>query len=181
MDYTVHGILQARIQEWVAVPLSRESSHPGIKSRSSALQADSLPAELPGQPKGNLERPKWPLRQTHLERAHGVPPGIHLWVQDGAALEPADSTHTGKCMLGSGLTLCSFRLQGEPRRIHVFQYQVLTEKLQSKVNNMKQTYLHTVLGSGTCCGSLVTYLTYLKFCFFWRIYRGNSYLIRFFW
>ena len=26
MDYTVHGILQARILEWVAVPFSRGSS-----------------------------------------------------------------------------------------------------------------------------------------------------------
>ena len=29
MDYTVHGILQARILEWVAVPFSRGSSQPG--------------------------------------------------------------------------------------------------------------------------------------------------------
>ena len=28
MDYTVHGILQARILEWVTVPFSRESSQP---------------------------------------------------------------------------------------------------------------------------------------------------------
>ena len=28
MDYTVHGILQARILEWVAVPFSRRSSQP---------------------------------------------------------------------------------------------------------------------------------------------------------
>ena len=28
MDYTVHGILQARILEWVAIPLSRGSSQP---------------------------------------------------------------------------------------------------------------------------------------------------------
>ena len=28
MDYTVHGILQARMQEWVAVFFSRESSQP---------------------------------------------------------------------------------------------------------------------------------------------------------
>ena len=27
-DYTVHGILQAGILEWVAVPFSRESSQP---------------------------------------------------------------------------------------------------------------------------------------------------------
>ena len=45
MNYTVHGILQARILEWVAVPSSRGSSQPGIKPRSPTLQADSLPAE----------------------------------------------------------------------------------------------------------------------------------------
>ena len=28
MDYTVHGIIQARILEWVAFPLSRGSSQP---------------------------------------------------------------------------------------------------------------------------------------------------------
>ena len=28
MDYTVNGILQARILEWVAIPFSRESSQP---------------------------------------------------------------------------------------------------------------------------------------------------------
>ena len=51
MDYTVYGILQARILEWVTVPFSRGYSQPRIKSRSPALQADSLPAELPGSPK----------------------------------------------------------------------------------------------------------------------------------
>ena len=29
IDYTVHGIFQARILEWVAVPFSRGSSQPG--------------------------------------------------------------------------------------------------------------------------------------------------------
>ena len=42
MNYTVHGILQARILEWVA--FSRGSS----QSRSPALQVDSLPAEPQG-------------------------------------------------------------------------------------------------------------------------------------
>ena len=28
MDDTVHGILQARVLEWVAIPFSRESSQP---------------------------------------------------------------------------------------------------------------------------------------------------------
>ena len=39
------GIIQTRILEQVAMPSSRGSSQPGIKPRSSALQADSLPAE----------------------------------------------------------------------------------------------------------------------------------------
>ena len=51
-DYPVHGILQARILEWVDIPFSRGSSpNPGIKPRSPALQADSLPAEPQGKPK----------------------------------------------------------------------------------------------------------------------------------
>ena len=40
MDYTVHGILQARILEWAAFPFSRDLSNLGIESRSPALQAD---------------------------------------------------------------------------------------------------------------------------------------------
>jgi len=45
MVYTVHGILQARILEWVAY------FFPGIEPQSPALEADSLPAEPPGKPK----------------------------------------------------------------------------------------------------------------------------------
>ena len=50
MDYTVHGILQARIPEWVAFPSPGELPNPGIEPRSPALQADSLPAEPQGKP-----------------------------------------------------------------------------------------------------------------------------------
>ena len=50
MNCTVHGILQARILKWVAVPFSRGSSHnPVIKPRSPTLQVFSLPAEPPGK------------------------------------------------------------------------------------------------------------------------------------
>ena len=45
VDYTVHGILQARILEWVTFPFSRGSSQPRDRTQVSALQADSLPAE----------------------------------------------------------------------------------------------------------------------------------------
>ena len=53
MDYRVHGILQARILEWVTFPFSRGSSQPGNKPSSPALQADSLPAEPQRKPKNN--------------------------------------------------------------------------------------------------------------------------------
>ena len=46
-DYTVHGILQARILEWVDFPFSRGSSQP----RYPDLQANSLPAEPQEKPK----------------------------------------------------------------------------------------------------------------------------------
>ena len=59
MDYTVHGILQARTLEWVAFPFSRGSS----QSRSPALQVDSLPDEPQGKPKntevGSLSLLQW--------------------------------------------------------------------------------------------------------------------------
>jgi len=53
MAYTVHGILQARILEWVSFPFSRDprDPNPGIEPRSPTLQADSLPAEPQGKPK----------------------------------------------------------------------------------------------------------------------------------
>ena len=52
MDYSwpgssVHGNLQARQLEWIAFPSPGDLPDPGIKSRSSALQADSLPSESP--------------------------------------------------------------------------------------------------------------------------------------
>ena len=47
---SVHGILQARILEWVAMPSSKVSSNPGMELRSPSLQADSLLSEPPGKP-----------------------------------------------------------------------------------------------------------------------------------
>ena len=47
---SVHGILQARILEWVAIPFSRGSSSPRDRTWVSALQADPLLSEPPGKP-----------------------------------------------------------------------------------------------------------------------------------
>ena len=50
MRYTVHGILQDRILEWVAVPFSRGLPNPGFEPRSPSLQAYSSLAEPPDKP-----------------------------------------------------------------------------------------------------------------------------------
>ena len=49
MDYTIHGILQARILEWVASFLL-QGTFPtqGLEPRSPTLQADSVVAESQG-------------------------------------------------------------------------------------------------------------------------------------
>ena len=46
---SLHGILQARVLEWVAISFSRGSSRPGIEPASPAFQADALTSELPGK------------------------------------------------------------------------------------------------------------------------------------
>ena len=51
MDYTVHGILQATILEWIAFPSLGDLPNTGTEPRSTSLQKDSLPAEPQGKPK----------------------------------------------------------------------------------------------------------------------------------
>ena len=54
VDYTVHGILQARILECAPIPPPGDLPNPGIKPGSPTLQADSLPVELPEVGGGDL-------------------------------------------------------------------------------------------------------------------------------
>ena len=52
-DSSVHGILQARILEWVAISSSRGSSQTRVQTKSPvspALQVESLAIEAPGKP-----------------------------------------------------------------------------------------------------------------------------------
>ena len=51
-DFTVHGILQARILEWVAFPFSRGSSQPRYRTQVSCTAGGFFsPAEPQGKPK----------------------------------------------------------------------------------------------------------------------------------
>ena len=86
----VHGILQGRILEWVAIPFSRDPPDPGTKPRSPALRADSLPSEPLGKPQFAWGRTKltyslaikiWTLRL--LWGAQSIQPlcGAPAWLQ----------------------------------------------------------------------------------------------------
>ena len=48
--FLVHGIFQARILEWAAIPSPGYLPNPGTEPRSPVLQAYSLPSEPPGSP-----------------------------------------------------------------------------------------------------------------------------------
>ena len=47
---SLHGILQPRILEWVAISFSRDLPNPGIEPGSPTLRADALRSEPPGKP-----------------------------------------------------------------------------------------------------------------------------------
>ena len=59
IDFTVHGILQARIQNF---PSPGDLPNPGIEPRSPTLQVDYLPAE----PQNDL----FDLLQKHMEMGY---------------------------------------------------------------------------------------------------------------
>ena len=59
LGFSVHGILQARILEWIAISFSRGSSDPGIEPGSPTLEADALTFEPPVEKKSL----PWLLRQ----------------------------------------------------------------------------------------------------------------------
>jgi len=66
------GILQERILDWVAMSSSSGFSQP----RSPALQADSLPSELPGKPKNtgvgslSLVQENFPIQESNWGLLH---------------------------------------------------------------------------------------------------------------
>ena len=112
MDCTVHGILQARILEWVAFPFSRESPNPGIEPKSPTLQADSLLAEPQEKPKNtrvgslSLFQGIFPTQESNRGLLHcrrilyqlnyqGSPIqpliSLKIWRGQGGAAEPLNS------------------------------------------------------------------------------------------
>ena len=72
MDYTVHGILQARILEWVAVFFSRGSSQPRDRTQVSHIAGRFFTSGATGKPKntgaGSLSLLQWIFLTQGLNR-----------------------------------------------------------------------------------------------------------------
>ena len=51
---SVHGNLQSRVVEWVAIPFSRDLPNAGTEPRSPALRADSSLSEPTGKPQESV-------------------------------------------------------------------------------------------------------------------------------
>ena len=84
-DFSVGGIYQARILEWVVISSSKGSSSPGIEPVSPVLQADSLPAEPLEKPLVDAAAAAKSLQScpTLCNPTDGSPPGppilVHLF------------------------------------------------------------------------------------------------------
>ena len=119
MEYIVHGILQARILEWVAFSFSRRSSQPRDWTQVSHIAGrfftweDSLPDSLPG----SLAEPQGKPKNIGVGSLVNLPnPGI----EPGSPALPVDSLLTelsGKASPGptptKTHTWLHFRIQKE--------------------------------------------------------------------
>ena len=84
---SVHGILQARILERVAILFSRDLPDPEIKPGSPALQADSLLSEPPAKPKNQL----WTFTKTEILKLPACPGTRTLSVAPESVVFPSPS------------------------------------------------------------------------------------------
>ena len=75
---SVHGILQARVLEGVAISFSRRLPDPGIKPGSPAFQADALTSEPPGKPVIYLMRGTNKVRSVQEQNC--IAPGLYFRV-----------------------------------------------------------------------------------------------------
>ena len=151
MDYTVHGILQARILEWIPFPFSRGSSQP----RSPALQVDSLPAEPQGKPKntgvGSLpllhrsfptQELKWGLphcRQILYQLSYKGSPRILEWVAylfSSRSSQPRNQTRVS-CI---GTDSLPTELSGKPKDTRVGSLSLLQGIFPTQ--ELNQSVLH---------------------------------------
>ena len=72
---SVHGILQARVLEWVAISFSRGSSRPRDRTQVSRIAADALTSEPPGKvdPCRRAWQPLSSMLAWRISRTEAIP------------------------------------------------------------------------------------------------------------
>ena len=113
--FSIRGILQARILEWIAISFSRRSSRPRDWAWSRALQADSLLMEAPRKPSGVLLNAEsdsdlalgWVCKSAYF--SNKLP---------GTADAPTSWTHSGVKGLPQGPCGVQSQLHGKPRTLN---------------------------------------------------------------
>ena len=76
---SVHGILQARTLEWVAIPFSRGPPDPGTEP-GPPLQADSGPSASPGKPTGTVGGSASAQQRNYVTSTQWFPTGNQSWI-----------------------------------------------------------------------------------------------------
>ena len=101
--FSVHGILQTRILQWVAIPFSRRSSRPRDWAQVSCILGRFLPFQSPGKPPIQLSQllkhsSHWWLSKSVLPAVMGVKCFIHAgvfkWLSSGSTHEPQERYRT---------------------------------------------------------------------------------------
>ena len=137
MDYSppglsVHGILQARILEWVAICFSGDLPDPGIEPGVSALAGRVFTTELPGKPICFLAKTKlkktglwvpvftgdlsWGWTAAPCPRSSPTPSSYLLPFQGPCwwPIPTRPATQTWKNCLGNFCVFPNFKFQGKP-------------------------------------------------------------------
>ena len=91
IDYTVHGILQVRILEWVAFPFSRGSSQLRDQTQVSHTAGGFFTSQATGEAKNQIMMPG----EVCLERGKR---GLTPWGDDHVLYLDKDLGYTGVCM-----------------------------------------------------------------------------------
>ena len=80
--FSIHGIFQARVLDWLPWPSPGDLPDPGIEPRSPALQEDALTSEPPGKPVGR-EDSGLLCRPGRKRRPSSSDDGGVSWVSSG--------------------------------------------------------------------------------------------------
>ena len=137
---SVHGISQARILEWVAIPFSGDLSHLGIKPTSPALQTDSL---------------------TGVGGKLGL---CHY--SEGVAFKNDSLTNQQSCFQVCGRWYCSENIATLQMRVQVcLGNEKWRNRYRSKLQQSNCRRTHIFFSPRISCGSEHCQLEFLKFIF----------------